>query len=234
MKITLSKRLKAIADYVPQGARVADVGTDHGCIPAYLVQNGVCPSAIASDIREGPLHRAVVTAVEAEVADKLDFRLCPGLEGYGEDDADCIIIAGMGGGTIINVLEAEPWAKEKRLILQPQTKHHLLRGYLAEKGFLLSEARLAMDSGRLYIIYVADGEAPPQELSYTDCCIDMLLIKRRDTLLGAFAEMLTEREKKRLRGLEASQNPDSDEIGRLHAAINTFKKIKEMAGKWQL
>lgn len=234
MKIVLSKRLKAIAECVPQGVRVADVGTDHGYIPAYLVQNGVCPSAIASDIREGPLHSAVLTAGWAEVPDKLDFRLCPGLEGYGEDDADCIIIAGMGGEMIISVLEADPWAKRKKLILQPQTKHHLLRKYLAENGFLLSEARLVKDAGRLYIIYVTDGEAPPNELSYTDCCVDELLIKRRDPLLRPFTEILIEKEQKRLRGLEASRNPDIEEIGRLRAAISAFKEIKEDALKWQL
>lgn len=93
----LSPRLRAVAELVPRGAHFADIGTDHAYLPVWLILHGVIESAIAADLRRGPLERARETAKKYSVSEKMDFRLCDGLTGLREGEADTIAIAGMGG-----------------------------------------------------------------------------------------------------------------------------------------
>ena len=233
MNITLSKRLLAIAQCVPFGARVADVGTDHGYIPAWLIQNEVSSFAIASDINEGPLSCARKTAHESGVFERIDFRLCPGLDSYEKDEVDCIIIAGMGGEMTVKILEAAPWAKEKRLILQPQSKHEVLSAWLSENGYNVSAASLACDMGKIYIIYVVEGFKAAEKLSSTDLIIDKALVERKDPLLEAFLNFHIKKMRKKLAGLEKSSMCDDTSLNELRAQIDEFEKIKKEAQSWQ-
>ena len=105
----LSPRLDAIARQVPQGARLADIGTDHGYLPVWLLMRGTIERAIAADLREGPLGRARKTARQYGQSEKISFRLCDGLTDIDPDEVDVITIAGMGGETIATILEAAPW-----------------------------------------------------------------------------------------------------------------------------
>ena len=104
-ELQLQPRLQCLADLVPQGARLADVGTDHGYLPVWLLQHGRMESAIASDINALPLDHARATAAEYGVTACIDFRLCPGLAKIGSEECDTVAIAGMGGETIIGILE---------------------------------------------------------------------------------------------------------------------------------
>lgn len=127
----LSPRLQAIARQVPQGARLADVGTDHGYLPVWLLLNGRIGYAIAADLRKGPLDRAKGTAQRFEQTDGISFRLCDGLTGIHEEEVDAVAIAGMGGETIAAILEAASWTKKgKLLLLQPMTGAPKLRRWL--------------------------------------------------------------------------------------------------------
>ena len=90
-------RLHAIATQVPLGAKLADVGTDHGYLPVWLLVHGRIDKAVAADLREGPLGRARETARQHRQEGKISFRLCDGLTGIAADEADTVIIAGMGG-----------------------------------------------------------------------------------------------------------------------------------------
>ena len=116
-KLTLQPRLQMLADLVPRGAVLADVGTDHGYLPVWLLQEGRIGRAIASDINERPLDHARQTAREYDCEDEIQFRLCGGLDGYVPGEADTIIIAGMGGDTIASILEAAPWTRENGIQL---------------------------------------------------------------------------------------------------------------------
>ena len=100
----LSKRLKAVAELVTPGMRLADVGTDHGYIPIYLTEAGVIPSAIAMDINKGPLERAKEHIREHGLEGKIQTRLSDGLKNLQMNEADCMIAAGMGGGLVIRIL----------------------------------------------------------------------------------------------------------------------------------
>ena len=102
----LQPRLQCLADLVPAGAKLVDVGTDHGYLPVWLVQRGHISRAIASDINEAPLRHARETAARCGVTDRIDFRLCSGLDAVAPHEADTVVIAGMGAETSASVLSA--------------------------------------------------------------------------------------------------------------------------------
>ena len=151
-KLDLSPRLQLLADWVPAGARVADVGTDHAFLPVWLVIHGKVASAIASDLREGPLARGAETAEEHGVADRVEMRLCNGLAGFAPEETDVVIIAGMGGENIAQILAAAPWTADgaHTLLLQPMSKMDLLREFLANNGYEIVREQLVMDRGTVY------------------------------------------------------------------------------------
>jgi len=151
--IRLSDRLGTIAGFIEKGAAVADIGTDHGFLPVYLAQTGAASRIIASDMSAGSLGAARRSAARYGVSDKIEFIVAPGLDGVGENDADTIVIAGVGGETIIGILEEAPWTKTgKRLILQPQTKKAELLAFLSDNGYTVHETAQVQDKGRNYTV----------------------------------------------------------------------------------
>ncbi|MGE4353554.1 MAG: tRNA (adenine(22)-N(1))-methyltransferase TrmK [Oscillospiraceae bacterium] len=166
-KLTLSPRLERIASLVPNGAAVADIGTDHGYIPVWLIQNGVAASMIATDINKGPLSRARSISKAYGLYDRITFILCDGLAGLRPNEADTLIIAGMGGETIIGILAAAPWTRRyTRIILQPQSKQLELRKWLIENGYAIDGEHLVRDAGKIYTLFTAiGGHMPGQSLA---------------------------------------------------------------------
>ena len=160
--LALQPRLHAIASLVPDGARLVDVGTDHGFIPVSLLLNGRISSAIASDIGAAPLDHARRTAQQFQVTERMEFRLCDGLKGISQDEVDTIVIAGMGGDNISSILSAAPWTKNGTLLLlQPMSKAEVLRKYLPENGYQVIAEQLVADKGVIYpILTVRGGEMP--------------------------------------------------------------------------
>lgn len=169
MNIRLSGRLQAVADLVPHGARVIDVGTDHAMLPVWLIQNEIVDRAWASDIRPGPLQSARRLVRESECEDRVFLRLTDGLSGFGPEDTDTVIIAGMGGETMMNILRNAPWTVNNiLLILEPQSKQALLRKWMLNTGYSIFCETLVEDGGRIYPILMARGgefvEHTPAEL----------------------------------------------------------------------
>lgn len=159
-QLELSPRLRLLADWVPSGARLADIGTDHGYLPAWLMLHGRVNAAIASDLREGPLAHARATGRDCG-ADGIDYRLGSGLAPVGPEEADTIVIAGMGGETIASILADAPWTADGRhtLLLAPHTKAEVLRRFLAEHGYVIRREALVSDRGTLYpVMEAAAGE----------------------------------------------------------------------------
>ena len=120
--LELPPRLRLIAGWVPEGAYLADVGTDHAYLPNWLRLRGTIRRAVASDLRPGPLERAKATG-KLYGTDNIEYRLCSGLSGIRPTEADTIVIAGMGGETILSILKDAPWTADGQhtLLLQPQT-----------------------------------------------------------------------------------------------------------------
>ena len=147
------------ADEVRRGRKVADIGTDHAYLPAYLVENGICPSAIAADIGEGPLENArKVVSASHLLSEKIELRLSDGLEKISSEEADDVVIAGMGGILIGEILTKAPWVKseEKRLILQPMSHAEDVRKYLCENGFEIIKEKASTDGKHNYVVIVAE------------------------------------------------------------------------------
>ncbi len=157
--IKLDIRLKIVADEVRKGKKIADIGTDHAYLPAYLIENNICPSAIAADIGKGPLENArKVVSTSKKLSDRIELRLSDGLEKIFPDEADDIVIAGMGGILISEILTKAPWVKNesKRLILQPMSHAEDVRKYLCENGFEIIKEKASTDGKHNYIIIVAE------------------------------------------------------------------------------
>ncbi len=158
-KLELGPRLRAIADLVPPDCRcLADIGTDHGYVPAALLLAGRVGRAVAADVGALPLDHARRTAARCGVEDRMDLRLGDGLSVLSPGEADVIVIAGMGGDTIAGILAAAPWSRDgPLLLLQPMSRAHELRRWLPERGYAVRAETLVQDKGVLYPILSAAG-----------------------------------------------------------------------------
>jgi len=154
----LDPRLGAIADMVPRGAVLYDIGTDHAHLPVHLIYNGIIDAAAACDIAAGPLAAARATAERFDVAESMRFFLCDGIPAEAEHDAGCIAVAGMGGETIAGILERAEWTAHSRipLILQPMTKREALCEFLEGK-YEITEQRRAIHGKREYTVLAVRG-----------------------------------------------------------------------------
>ncbi|MBQ7548250.1 MAG: SAM-dependent methyltransferase, partial [Clostridia bacterium] len=133
----LKPRLRMAAELVRDGVRIADIGTDHAYLPAALILEGRITGAVAADLRKGPLENAAQTVRANGLTDRISLRLSDGLANVSAGEADDIVIAGMGGILIAEILGACPFLKDgsKRYILQPQSHSEELRAFLWSSGF---------------------------------------------------------------------------------------------------
>lgn len=166
----LGPRLALCAKLTRPGVPVADIGTDHGYLPIWLLKTGRSPRALAADINPGPLRSARSNAKKYGVGEGLRFLRSDGLRGLTPGDADDIVIAGMGGQLILRIVEETPWlrAPVKRLVLQPMSSAPQLRQGLYDLGFDILEERACLDGGKVYSAFSAvfDGSLPPMPPLY--------------------------------------------------------------------
>ncbi len=183
----LSDRLQKIADFVPRNTIVGDIGTDHGYIPIYLRENGISKIVIATDISQSSLNKIIESVNEVDHIDHIDIRLGDGLEPIKPFEIDTVVMAGMGGLLICDILDKD---KEKRdsithFILQPNVASKELRKYLYDNNFEIIDEVLAKEEDRFYeIIYAKKGKAYVTEDIYYE--IGEKLIINRDPLLEEF------------------------------------------------
>ena len=189
MAIHLSKRLKALANMVTDGNRLADIGTDHGYIPIYLCQTGKIPSALAMDIGKGPLQQAQTHIAEHGLSEQIKTRLSDGMAALQFGEADTILIAGMGGGLVMKILSegAEKLTGKEELILQPQSEIALVREFLRVRNFQILNEDMILEDGKYYpMMKVSQQKAAeqtkilPQEVA--DAFGPVLLQKRHPVL----------------------------------------------------
>lgn len=163
MNIPLSRRLQVCAGFVSTGDRVADIGCDHGYLSIHLLHNGIAASVIAADINEMPLQSAMRNAEKFGVAEKIRFYLSDGVKSIPRD-FDTLVCAGMGADTMISILQAAPWLRDRqyRLILQCQSKTQELRRYLSETGWQIRQESVLRDGRFLYTVMEVlwEPEAP--------------------------------------------------------------------------
>lgn len=146
----ISKRLKAIASFVSYEDRVADVGCDHGLLSIYLYQNKLCKSVIASDINDNALSSAIKNISLLKLPIKTF--VSDGIKNLSLDLFDTLVISGMGTNTILHILEDENrLIKVKKIILQSNNEHSVLRRKLNKKGYYLSDESVIFEKGKYYI-----------------------------------------------------------------------------------
>ena len=155
--IQLSKRLQYVSDFITPGLVLADIGTDHGFIPIYMVLAGKSPRAYAMDINEGPLERATEHIREYGLEDKIETRLSDGLMKLEGNKAEAVLIAGMGGALVIKILTEGKHALEgvKELILSPHTEADLVREFLKTTDFVIEKEGMVIDAGKYYVVIKA-------------------------------------------------------------------------------
>ena len=180
----LSERLKTIASMVTPGYEVTDVGTDHAYVPIYLVSEGLCPRAVASDIGRGPLERAAENIRSEGLSDRIDTVLADGVP-PGEPQGT-LIIAGMGGILMSRILEnaKDRLSGIKEIIGEPQSDLDLYRKKLAELGFVIAEEAFLKEDGKYYtVIKAVPGDTGGIYLTEAELLYGPLLLGRRDPLL---------------------------------------------------
>ncbi len=153
----LSKRLHAVASLITPGNRVADVGCDHAYISIYLVEKSLAKRVIAMDVNQGPIDRAKDNIEKFGYDNQIETRRSNGLEKLQEQEVDSILIAGMGGVLMIQILEEKPELVQqvKELILQPQSEINKVRQLMQERGFVIVAEKMVKDEGKYYMMMKA-------------------------------------------------------------------------------
>lgn len=168
----LSPRLMAAASLVEPGRTVADIGTDHALLPAYLVAKGICPRAVAADLRAGPLTRAKRTVERFGLSGRIRLVLSDGLNGIAPGDVEELVFCGMGGELMAELLSRAHWIRDggHAVVLQPMSGIAGLRRWLFENGFAVRREKLAAEGRHLYYaMRAAPGQAggyEPYELVF--------------------------------------------------------------------
>ena len=181
----LSDRLQRISQFVTRGNILADIGTDHGYIPIYLVENGFIPCAYACDVKEGPLERAKEHIKEHSLEDKIQTVKSNGLENLKENQADTILIAGMGGALIIDILSngIKVLNTAKELIVSPHSEINLVREYLSNIGYEIVEEDMLMDSAKYYVVMKWIKGIQKKEYNTCELLYGPLLLKNKNQTL---------------------------------------------------
>ena len=214
MKLPISDRLLACAGFIAKGDRIADIGCDHGYLSIHALTTGLARSAIAADVREGPLQSAVHNAVKYGVKDKMECYLSDGVRSIPRD-FDTMVCAGMGGDTMIHILEAAPWLQndQYRMILQCQSKTPMLRQYLSDKGWAITEEAVLRDGRFLYTIMEVRWEPDYPMLTEAECYFPPALLVNPSPDLKAYFQWV-------VRGLEiATEHQEDEEKKRVLAVL---------------
>lgn len=230
----LSKRLQFIADHIDKCKSIIDVGTDHGYIPIYCVQNNLCERAIASDINKEPVKKAEMNAGLEGVKKNIDVRLGGGFDVIKAGEVEGAVIAGMGGNLIRDILEKEIEKTKafKFLILQPAQNPEVLREYLYNNGYEIIDEDLCIDEDIYYELFKVRKTQNSEK-----CNLDKIyyefsprLLKDKNKLMLPYLESKEEKYKRILSFIkddsESALNRKRDIENKLKE-IESFKKVLE-------
>ena len=226
--VKLSNRLLAVASFVTNGNVLADVGTDHGYIPIYLMQEKRIPRAIAMDINAGPLQRAKEHIDLYGLNNYIETRLSDGVAALNPGEVDTVLVAGMGGGLVMHILEEgkEVCRQAKELILQPQSELERVRAYLWSNGYVILGEDIVLEDEKFYpmmrVVYRNEVDTENAE-NLLFCRYGKLLLEQKHAVLKEYLV----REKSLYTGIlgNLSQSASSDK---------TKERIREVEEVLQL
>lgn len=216
---------------VRPGSVVADIGTDHAFLPSFLVLQGISPRAVASDVRNGPLQNAKKTVERYSLEDKIDLLLSDGLDAVDEESVQDIIVCGMGGTLIAELLERAQWLKnpDKLVIVQPQSHSQDVRAFFVNNGFRILCEAACRDDGKLYSAmcaqYAGEVREYPPEFIYVG-----LLPECSEPEARLMIEKMLTHLSRRLCAIEKAGG-DPEEILQLDTVVKAIKKTLAEAEK---
>ena len=216
--MNLDKRLSAAAAFVPRGARLADIGSDHAYLPIALCLDGRIECALASDINDGPVESAKANISANGLSGKVTAICADGLDGARSFAPDCITVLGMGGELIANILSRAQWIKDEKitLVLQPMTHPEVLAYFLAENGFGVIDEAIVCENGRTdraYRIIKARYDGIKRDIDAPDAYVGSINLERADADSIIYATrtlyfLNNKIEGKRLAGMDASREAE--------------------------
>ena len=204
--LNLGERLQTVAAMVPPCHTMADIGTDHGYVPAYLALSGQCHRVIASDIAKGPCQAAEETRDRYHLHNKMEIRTAPGLKGLRTGEAEAVVIAGMGGATMIRILEESPEvaATVPTFVLQPMNAADLLRQWLTHHGYRIAEEALCKENDHIYAILKAVHTEGTQASTPLEAELGPYILEDKPALWVEYIQGKAEHYRRLLHQMEAS------------------------------
>ncbi len=172
----LSNRLLHIAAQVQPADTLADIGCDHGYLPIYLIKNGCIRHAVAMDIGEGPLQRAAAHIAEEQLGNYIQTRLSNGLERLRPGEVDAVVIAGMGGNLIMDILTRGRAVVDRleQLVIEPQSELTGVRRFLREQNYLVEQEDFVLEDGKFYpILRILPGQPSDDETCAAQSGLDI-------------------------------------------------------------
>ncbi len=210
----LPPRLAKVAEFIPAGKVVADIGTDHALLPLYLLEKGISPGVIAVEAGIKPFRRAENSLCRHPLGSRVVLRLGSGLQALGkEDGVEAAVIAGMGSATIRDILSRKPpeLAELKLFILQPMSRPEELRSWLPQKGFRVVDESLVKDDGRIYEVFLVLYHP---EAGCPDSPFGVRLREKKDPLLEEYVAVKINKTKVILKNLDRTGRKDADDLRR--------------------
>ncbi len=223
------KRLLKCAEYVCRGGISADVGTDHAYLPVFLVKNGISKRAVACDIKDGPLEAAKTTVLSNGLSDKITIVKSDGLDSVVTDEITDVIIAGMGGEMISDIISRCNYLKTNKtnLVLQPMTKPHLLRRFLCDNGFYIKNES-AVSSG-VFCYTVINAEYQGIKIDYDDYFLYTGKLSNKSLDDRRYLSDIAKKLKTAAIGMKNSKDKlsQSERLLQISVSIDKFLKEKE-------
>jgi len=228
-EITLKRdgRLMTVASYVRNGSAVADIGSDHAYLPIMLVKNGIVSRALASDVVDGPVKNARENVNAYGLDGCITVKKADGLDGIEDFAPDDIIIAGMGGELTAAIIERSEYVKNERirLILQPMTRAEMLRGFLAESGFDITDETLCEEDGRVYQVICCHYDGQKHTYTAAELYCGKHILKKRQPFLKRHIEKTASKLRDRINGLAAAGKTAESEEKILCELTNYIKDL---------
>lgn len=224
----LEERLAQIGKMVDPESRLADIGTDHAYLPIALVKEGKIDFAIASDVAAGPLNNAKQDIEQAGLEDKIETRLGSGLETLkAEDRIDTVVIAGMGGKLMTNLLETvyQEGKKYPTLILEANIGEPLVRKWLMDHQYEIVAEQIIEVAGHIYEIIKAEIKRDKLDLSEQELAFGPFLLKEKNSIfIKKWTNQL--RYYKNLKAnLNKAKNKDQEKIDKINALIGMIEEV---------
>ena len=224
----LSKRLAKAAAYVPQGARLADIGSDHAYLPANLAINHIIDYGVAGEVVKGPYENAVHEIQREHLEEKIFPRFADGLKAIEDDDQiDTITICGMGGTLIRNILEKDKSKLQNHplLILQPNVGSNVLRQWLQANHYQITHEDILEEDDHIYEVIVAQYTDQPVQLSSEDLFFGPILRKHQIDAFTKKWEKEIEKNEKAISQMQKATNPPTQRLAQLKAENELIRGV---------